>query len=97
VTRDKDWKYEGALVTHSLEEALDRAKELDAEEIFIGGGGEMYRQALPFVDRLYLTLIEDDKEGDSYFPPYETEFTKELSRETREWEGLMYRWVTLDR
>jgi dihydrofolate reductase len=97
VTRDAEWSYPDVLVAYSLEEALAKARELDREEIFIGGGTQIYEQALPFVDRLYLTLIDDEKEGDSFFPPYETEFTKIISDESREWTGLNYRWLTLER
>ncbi len=97
VTRDQSWNHEGALVFHSLEEALAKARELDAEEIHIGGGADLYAQALPFVGRLYLILIDDTKEADTFFPPYEDIFTKEISRETHEHEGLKYTWVTLER
>ncbi len=97
VTRDQDWSHEGVLVFHTLEEALAKARELDSEEIHIGGGAELYNQALPFVDRLYLTLIDDSKEADTFFPEYEKEFTKEISNEKRELDGLAYSWVTLER
>lgn len=97
ITRDTSWSYPDVVVAHSLEDALEKARTLDTEEIFIGGGGQIYEQALPIIDRLYLTLIEDDKEGDSFFPPYEHLFTKKLSEETREWNGLTYRWVDLER
>ncbi len=97
ITRDTTWAYEGVVVTHSLEEALEKAKALDQEEIHIGGGADLYRQALPFVDRLYLTLIDDTKDGDTVFPPYEEMFTKKLSEEKREYKGLPYTWITLER
>lgn len=97
ITRDKAWQYENVLVFSSLEDALAKARELDQEEVHIGGGAELYKQALPFVDRLYLTLIDDTKEADTYFPEYEQEFTKKISEETREHEGLKYSWVTLER
>lgn len=97
VTRDESLAYEGVLVCHSLEEALTKARELDSEEIHIGGGAELYKQALPHVNRLYLTLVEDSKEADTYFPEYETEFTKKVSEEVREHEGLKYTWVTRER
>ena len=97
VTRDAQWNYEGVVVVHSLEEGLEKARELDTEEIHIGGGAELYKQALPFVDRLYLTLVDDTKEADSFFPEYETEFTKKISEESHEYEGLRYSWVTLER
>ncbi|HVM73459.1 MAG TPA: dihydrofolate reductase [Candidatus Paceibacterota bacterium] len=97
VTRDPNWEFKDAIVAHSLEEGIAKAKELDQEEIFIGGGGEIYTQALPLVDKLYLTLIDDEKEGDSFFPAYEDEFTKKTFEEAREWNGLKYRWVDLER
>ena len=96
VTRDQAWNYPGAEVRHTVEEALEFARTLDDEEVHIGGGTELYKQALPYVDRLYLTLIDDEKEGDTFFPDY-SEFTKELSREEREWNGLRYTWLTLER
>lgn len=98
VTRDHSWKYVGVEVAHSIEEALARAKELDQHEIFIGGGTEIYTQALPYVDKLYMTYIDDEKEGDSYFPDISREFTKEVFREERTTpEGLRYTWVDLER
>lgn len=98
VTRDPLWRYDDAIVVHSLEKAIERAKGCEGgEEIFIGGGGEIYRQALPLVDKLYLTLIDDEKEGDSYFPPYEDQFTRVTFQENREWNGLKYRWVDVER
>ncbi len=90
------------LITSSFEEALERAKELDHEEVHIGGGAQIYEQALPHVDKLYLTLIDDDPpaggSGDFvYFPPYERLFTKKVFEEKHEWQGLKYAWVDLER
>ena len=98
ITRDAQWQYQGALRAGSLEEGIELAKKAPgADEIFIGGGGQIYAAALPLVDKLYLTLIEDDKEGDSYFPAYEHLFTKKVFEEKREWNGLKYTWVDLVR
>ncbi len=97
VTRDVDWKYEGALVAHSLEDAIAQAKEIDSDEIFIGGGAQLYAQALPHTNRLYLTLIDDDKDGDAYFPEYEQQFMRKISEESREWNGVHYTWIDLER
>jgi dihydrofolate reductase len=96
VTRDASWSYPGVEIRHSLEAALELARSLDSEEIFIGGGTELYVQALPHVDRLYLTLIDDEKEGDTFFPDYD-DFKEEISREERRWNELRYMWLTLDR
>ncbi len=89
------WSGSEVQVVHSIEEALARAAELNHEEIFIIGGGQIYAQALPYADRLYLTLIDDEKGGDSYFPEYEKIFTKQISEESGEHNGLKYRFVTL--
>ena len=93
----QDLDMSGVIIVHSLEEALEKAKEIDNQEIFIGGGAQIYEQALPHVDRLYLTLIDDEKEGDAYFPEYEKDFTKVLHNEKREYDGVNYRWVDLER
>jgi dihydrofolate reductase len=96
VTRDAGWTYDGATVCHSLEEALETAKALDAEEVHIGGGAQLYEQALPLVDKLYLTVIDDAKDADTFFPPYENDF-KAVKEEKREWNGLRYSWIDLER
>jgi dihydrofolate reductase len=98
LTRDLAWNYKGVLVAHSLEEAIEIAKtEPGAEEIHIGGGAELYTQALPIIDKLYLTLIDAEADADSFFPPYETEFTKKIFEESHEWNGLKYTWIDLER
>ena len=108
ITRDPDYQQglteralDGVLVAYSLEEAIAAAqKEYGAEEIHIGGGAEIYSQALPQIDKLYLTLIDDAAEvggADAFFPEYETEFTKKVFEEAREWNGLKYTWVDLER
>ncbi|MDP3661325.1 MAG: dihydrofolate reductase [bacterium] len=69
------------------------------KEIFIIGGGEIYRQALPLADKLYLTLVESDAEGDTFFPDWRKDFTKEIFREERTdpKTGLKYAWVDVER
>lgn len=96
VTRDTEYRQENCVIAHSIADAIARAKILDSEEIFIIGGGEIYTQALPFTDRLYLTLIHAEKPADVFFPEY-TEFTKVVSEEKGEHEGISYTFLTLDR
>jgi dihydrofolate reductase len=67
VTRNADFTFEGVLVVHSLEEALRLAGEKDKEEIFIVGGGELYRQCQDVATRIYLTKVHTVIEGDTYF------------------------------
>ncbi|AKO45420.1 dihydrofolate reductase [[Haemophilus] ducreyi] len=60
-------KIDGAYTATSLAEAIELAKKFTAEEIMVIGGGELFKQALPLAQRLYLTEIEADIEGDTYF------------------------------
>ncbi len=85
------------IVVPSIEEGIEKARTLDSKEIHIGGGAEIYRQAFPYMDRLCLTLIDDEKEADTFFPPYEHIFTKKVFEESREWKGLRYKWVDLEK
>lgn len=97
ITRDVTYEAPGATIAHSFSEAFDVAKETEgAEEIFVIGGGEIYRIALPFATRLYLTLVDDPTPGTVTFPDY-TEFTKETERTEHSENGINYTWLTLER
>ncbi len=61
-----DREFDGALTAHSLEEAIRIAG--DDDEVFIMGGAQIYREALSVADRMYITLVERDYEGDTAFP-----------------------------
>jgi len=69
LTLDEGFSAEGCVVANSIDEALDKVK--DAEEIMIIGGVSIYKQFLPLADRMYLTLIEGDFEGDAFFPEFD--------------------------
>ena len=97
VTRNRTWSHEGVLVCHSIEEALEKAKECDTEEIAIIGGGEIFTLALPYVTRIYLTLVDDAVDGDVYFPEYEAKHFTESHRLEFTHEGLNVAIVTLDK
>ncbi len=77
VTRQEGYQPDGVLVISSLEAALEHAQEIAkadrANEVMIGGGAEIYRQALPFADRMYLTQVALAPEGDAFFPPIDFE------------------------
>ena len=96
ITRDTAYAAEGCVVVHSLDEALSYGLRTDDSELFIIGGGQIYEQALPHTDRLYLTLIDDDTPGDVHFPDYSA-FTKVVSEEKGEHAGLAYTWITLEK
>ncbi len=82
ITRNAEWNYEGVVVVSSLEEAIAEAKKVEQEEIFVIGGSEIYGRALSFVDRLYITVVDGEKQADTFFPEYETVFTKKISSES---------------
>lgn len=69
ITRRADFQPAGVHVVASLDEALALAAGED--EVFVIGGGEIYRLALPRADRLYLTVVHAEVEGDTYFPAFE--------------------------
>lgn len=87
----------GVLVASSLEQAIEMGAKIDSEEIHIGGGAQLYEQALPRVDKLFLTLIDDHKEADAFFPAYEELFAKKTFEEDRGWSGIKYKWMDLER
>jgi dihydrofolate reductase len=68
ITRDQSWKHEGVEVVHSLDDAIAKADELGAKEIFVIGGAEIFHSSLPVANRIYLTRIHHDFDGDVFFP-----------------------------
>jgi dihydrofolate reductase len=68
-------------VVHSLEAALELARQAGEDEAFIGGGGEIYAQALPLADRIYLTTVCTRAGCDVFFPPLDPEDWVEVERE----------------
>lgn len=83
VTRQPDWQAEGCEVVHSVPEALERASQFD-EQVFIIGGSEIYRQALPAADVVYLTEVHHDFEGDVTFPELDHAVWREENRQRHE-------------
>jgi dihydrofolate reductase len=69
LTRRRSYRAPGALVVHSLEEAIAACRGDD--EVFVIGGAELYAQALPLARRLYLTTVEADFAGDAHMPPFD--------------------------
>ena len=71
ITRQKDWQpgNEKVTVTPSLGLALKGAEATDCKDAFVIGGGEIYREAMPIADRIYMTRVHAKLDGDTYFPP----------------------------
>lgn len=96
ITSNREFVAEGCIVAHSLEEALEKARENGQGNIFIIGGGQVYEGAIGVADRLVLTRVHGLFPGDTFFPDY-SEFQNELSREAREEDGLKFEFVVLER
>ena len=97
ISRDPDLIIEGIETASSLQSALEITA--DADEVFVIGGQQIYQLALPMAERIELTLIDHDFDGDVLFPEINPADWKESHRESREDEasGLRYDFVRLDR
>lgn len=79
VTRNKEFTAEGCVIKYSIEDALEYAKSQGETEAFICGGGQIYKESIPLVDKIYLTEVDYSEEGEVYFPEFdESNFEKSL-------------------
>lgn len=112
ITRDQNYKAtdhsgpEKILIVHSIEEALEKAREVEnskdksdsEKEIFVIGGAQIYNLALPYADRLYLTLVSAGIDTPVKFPDYKTaDFTKVVSSKKSSDENFEYEFVVLEK
>lgn len=80
ITRNVDYRRDGCLVADSIPAAIALCE--DADEVFFIGGAELYAQVIPLADRLYLTEVDVDAQGDAWFPDYDRSAFREISRES---------------
>lgn len=102
ISRDPQWHSPGVQVAQSLEAALERGREAcrteSAEEIMVIGGEQIYRMSLPLADRLYLTQVDAEIEGDAYFPVVDFDDWQQVSEALpKAYDTHSYRFLTLDR
>jgi dihydrofolate reductase len=76
LTKNASFAAEGVLIAHSLEEAYTAAQKSGAEKCFVIGGAEIYKQALPLCQKLYITRVHGVFEGNTYMPEFESEFRR---------------------
>ena len=93
VSLNKDCQAPGCEVRNSLEDVLKEAKKSE-DEVFVIGGGTIYKLALPWADKLYVTEVDDAPKADTYFPDY-SEFDKMVFEEKSSKGGLKYRFLEL--
>jgi dihydrofolate reductase len=99
VTQNPDFKVDDAIVAHSIEEAL-QLSHADTEEVFVIGGAQFQSSMLPYADRLYLTEVDVELEGDAYFPEIDPIQWKEVFREPHakdEKNDYPFSFVTLEK
>ncbi|MCE3237807.1 MAG: dfrA [Gammaproteobacteria bacterium] len=84
ISRDKNFQAPGCIITHSIESALAIASEQENEEIFIIGGALLFQETLPITQRLYLTVIHHEIQGDTYFPELKLTEWQEVECEDHE-------------
>lgn len=95
LSRDPTYQVPGCLSVGSMEEALDAC--IGEPEIMIIGGATVYEACLPLASRMYLTLIDADFPGDTFFPAYQEHEWQLLGSEAHQSGSLKYRFVTLQR
>jgi dihydrofolate reductase len=86
VTRNKGYKPEGCLIAHSVEAAIELARERGESEAFVIGGAQIYAQTLAVADRIYLTEVEAVTDADTFFP----------NLEASEWEDKVFAYQEAD-
>lgn len=102
VTRNKSYKVEGALIAHSLDDAIELCKN-DGQmkkdnELFIIGGAELYKEGLKVAQQLYITEVDLESQGDAFFPEFDVTEWQETGRAERISEnGLAFNYMVYER
>ena len=68
ITSNEDWHAEGVKVVSNIQQAIEAADVMKSNETMVIGGGQIYKETLPFADRVYLTRVHTTLEGDTFFP-----------------------------
>jgi dihydrofolate reductase len=100
ITRNRDFEAENITVVASINEGLQIAKSNHENEAFILGGGQIYQQVMSMVDRLYITQIDAEFDGDTLFPKIEDglwELTSEVKHKPDEWNKFHYAFQIYER
>ena len=85
ITSRKTWQQPGVTAASSLNDAIQKAEEMQCNELFVIGGGQIYREALEIADRIYLTRVHTQPDADTYFPAidehaWEMTFRKDIPK-----------------
>lgn len=96
VTRDPDWAWAGVLVARSVAEAVELGRDLDAEQVTVGGGAGVYAAAMPLATHQVLTEVDLEPSGDTHYPDVDESAWREASREEHPHDEPAWtiRWLT---
>ncbi|QTM99600.1 dihydrofolate reductase [Sediminibacillus dalangtanensis] len=100
VTKDKSFQADDCLILHSVEEIVKWSEKDPETELFVIGGEEIFRQVLPYADRMYMTFIDETFPGDTFFPAYnekDWKLTKKVLGEKNERNPYDYYFLQYDR
>jgi len=97
ITRNNSFRINDVIIASSLEDAVKKSESFN-KEVFIIGGGEIYNQAIKIADRLYLTIIEGNKNSDTFFPDY-NKFKQIIHKEKKidSINNLNYEYIILEK
>ncbi len=97
ISRKTSYEQEGVTVVHTIEDAINLAEKYH-EEVMIIGGEQIFKDVLPLADRLYVTIIRQHYNGDTFFPSYENEWKViSTSSEMTTDKGIGYAYLILER
>jgi len=80
ITRNFNYQIDDGIVVHQIEDAITIAEKAGEKELFIVGGEEIYKLAMPFTNRIYLTRISTEADGDTFYPEPDWSLWKEISK-----------------
>ncbi|MGE6488751.1 dihydrofolate reductase [Paenisporosarcina sp. NPDC076898] len=93
ISRNTAYKADGVTVVHSIEDAIELARK-HHEEVMIIGGEQIFKEVLPYTDLMYVTLIQKEFEGDTFFPSYDREWSiASASKPITTDNGLKYQYL----
>ena len=84
IALEKDFTVEGATTVYSIEEALEEIKKYDSDDVYVIGGGSIYKQLLPYCDKAYITYIDHGYSADTFFPNLDEDDEWEITSESEE-------------
>ena len=94
ITNSPDFKEDGVIIARTFDEGFEKAREIEKEEVFICGGGSVYSQTIGMADKLYLTVVKENFEADTFFPDY-SDFKNVINKRESNDENFKFTFLEL--